>query len=180
MRTTSIVPHFFPFPTAARAPCIESPPPRMPVGCTAAPPRDLTPIPRRSVHSTTQERTGALSAPSHGVVSGRCCFSPCARESGTGAPPLRGPRLAPAVVGSPCLGQTSCNGDAGWSPTRAGWGPSHTQTHIHPSKLIPTPPTPPGPRACYGLWATTVTKRWSIRQAKATKCRPATVSGNRS
>jgi restriction endonuclease S subunit len=35
-------------------------------------------------------------------------------------------------------------------------------------------------RACYGLWAAKVSNRWSIRQAKATKCKPATVSGNRS
>ena len=35
-------------------------------------------------------------------------------------------------------------------------------------------------RACYGLWTATVTKRWSIRQAKARKCKPATTSGNRS
>ncbi len=35
-------------------------------------------------------------------------------------------------------------------------------------------------RACYGLWAMVVTKRWSIRHAKAMKCRPATVSGRRS
>ena len=35
-------------------------------------------------------------------------------------------------------------------------------------------------RVCYGLWAATVSNRWSIRQAKATKCSPATVSGTRS
>jgi class 3 adenylate cyclase len=35
-------------------------------------------------------------------------------------------------------------------------------------------------RACYGLCAATVTNRCSIRQAKATKCSPATVSGKRS
>ncbi len=36
------------------------------------------------------------------------------------------------------------------------------------------------PRACYGLCAARVSKRWSMRQAKATKCKPATVSGRRS
>ncbi len=35
-------------------------------------------------------------------------------------------------------------------------------------------------RACYGLWATMVTNRCSIRHAKARKCNPATVSGRRS
>lgn len=35
-------------------------------------------------------------------------------------------------------------------------------------------------RACYGLFRTIVMYRWTIRQAKAMKCRPRTVSGNRS
>ena len=35
-------------------------------------------------------------------------------------------------------------------------------------------------RACYGLCAAVVMRRCNIRQAKATKCRPATVSGSRS
>jgi hypothetical protein len=35
-------------------------------------------------------------------------------------------------------------------------------------------------RACYGLWATTVTRRCNIRLRKARKCKPATTSGKRS
>jgi len=35
-------------------------------------------------------------------------------------------------------------------------------------------------RRCYGLWAARLTICCSIRQAKATKCNPATVSGKRS
>ena len=35
-------------------------------------------------------------------------------------------------------------------------------------------------RACYGLCAATVTKRCSIRQEKARKCKPATTAGKRS
>ncbi len=50
-------------------------------------------------------RTGALSASLIGSLSGWCCFSPCAREGGIGTPTSRGPRLTPAVVGGPCLGQ---------------------------------------------------------------------------
>ena len=36
------------------------------------------------------------------------------------------------------------------------------------------------PRACYGLWATTLTRRCNIRLRKARKCKPATTSGKRS
>jgi hypothetical protein len=36
------------------------------------------------------------------------------------------------------------------------------------------------PRGCYGLGPSTVIARCRKRQAKATKCSPATVSGNRS
>src|SRR5829696_6351379 len=37
-----------------------------------------------------------------------------------------------------------------------------------------------GARACYGLGPMTETAWWRKRQAKATKCSPATVSGSRS
>lgn len=47
-------------------------------------------------------------------------------------------------------------------------GSAAVQTYGHPV------------RACYGLWATTPTSFCSIRQAKARKCSPSSVEGNRS
>ncbi len=35
------------------------------------------------------------------------------------------------------------------------------------------------PRGCYGLWVARVSNRWTLRQANATTCSPATVSGKR-
>ena len=46
--------------------------------------------------------------------------------------------------------------------------------------LAATCPRGPVPRACHALCARKVTKRASMRMAKARKCRPARVSGKRS